>query len=189
MKKKIVVGLDFDGVLAYNPFRVVRPMAYYVKSRFFGIKKLKFFYPTKRWQQILWIIAHESSILPAYGTSLFKEMVKDDLIEAHLITARYSFLDNHLNRWLRRHNLLKVFTSVNLNKEDEQPHLFKERVIKKYKLDYFVEDNLDIVKHLETKRKGGEIKTKILWIYNLFDRNITYPHKFPYLKKALEQIR
>lgn len=184
MKRKIIVGLDFDGVVAYNPFRIIRPVVAFVKSRFFGVTKLNFFYPKRRWQQILWIIAHESSVFPAFGTKLLKKLVNEEKIEVHLITARYSFLDNHLNRWLKRNKLNNIFKTINLNKNNEQPHLFKEKFIRKYKLDYFVEDNLDIVKYLNKK-----YKTKIFWIYNIFDRHVDYKYKYPYLKKALQDIK
>lgn len=189
MSKKIAVGLDFDGVVAYNPFRIVRPIAAFVKAKLFGVKKLKFFYPKFKWQQILWVIAHESSVFPSPGINLFKKMVEDKQIEAHLITARYSFLDNHLNRWLRRNKLQHLFKTINLNKDDEQPHLFKEKIIKKYNLDYFIEDNFDIVKHLNRRRQEGVIKTEIFWIYNIFDRNIPYKNKFPFLRKALYALK
>lgn len=183
MKRKIRVGFDFDGVVAYNPFRVARPLVAYIKRNVFGVKKLKFWYPQKHWQQIFWIVLHESSIFPAKGVDLIKSLVKDDLIEAHLITARYSFLDDHLFKWLEKHKLRRYFKTVNLNTYDEQPHLFKEKLIEKYKLDYFIEDNLDIVKHLVQKNKKN-----IYWIYNLFDRSYRYPHKFSYLEKALKEV-
>lgn len=183
-KKKIVrVGLDFDGVVAYNPFRVARPIVAFVKQRIFGVKKLRFWYPKRKWQQIFWIIIHESSVYPANGVELLQELVKGGRVEAHLVTARYSFLDDHLYKWLRKHKLDKLFKTINLNKLDEQPHLFKERIISKYKLDFFIEDNLDIVKHLNNKNR-----TKIYWIYNVLDRWSDFSNKFPYLEKALENI-
>lgn len=183
MSKMIKVGLDFDGVVAYNPFRIIRPMVSFFKRKILKEKKLRFWYPKKRWQQIFWIILHESSLFPAMGTDFLKKLVKEGQIEAHLVTARYSFLDEHLYRWLEKYKLRKIFKTIHTNKKDEQPHLFKERVIESLELDYFIEDNWDIVKYLSKKQK-----TKIYWIYNLLDRWTNYPDKFPYLEKALEKI-
>ncbi len=183
MKRKVRVGFDFDGVVAYNPFRVVRAPLAFVKRNILGVKKLKFWYPKSKWQQIFWIILHESSIYPAKGIDLLRKMVADGAIEAHLITGRYSFLDNHLSSWLKRHKLNIIFKTINLNKGNEQPHLFKARLINKYKLDYFIEDNLDIVTYLH-----GRQKAQIFWIFNVIDRYHPHPHKYPYLKKALEEI-
>lgn len=188
-KRKIKVGFDFDGVIAYNPFRIIRPIMAAVKKNVFGVKKLKFWYPQKRWQQIFWTILHESSIFPSVGIGEFKKRVKKGEIEAHLITARYSFLEEHLCKWLDRYGLRRYFRTVNLNRRDEQPHLFKERLIEKYKMDIFIEDNLDIVKYLHVKQETKGMKhTKIYWIYNLLDRNYPYPHKFPNLEKALKAV-
>lgn len=195
-RKKIKVGFDFDGVIAYNPFRIIRWPVSYFKKNILGIKKLQFWYPEKRWQQIFWTILHESSVFPARGIDLLKELIEQDRIEAHLITARFSFLDNHLYKWLEKYHLKKLFKTITLNKHDEQPHIFKEKMIEKEKLDYFVEDNWDIVRYLNNKQKtinlpaqtGNQQSTRIYWIYNILDHFVVYPHKFPYLGKALEEI-
>lgn len=183
MAKKIKVGLDFDGVVAYNPFRVIRTFVSFFKHNILGIKKLSFWYPRARWQQLFWIIVHESSVFPARGTKLLEKLVKEGKIEAHLVTARYSFLDDHLYNWLKKYRITHLFKTVTLNKKDEQPHLFKEKMIKDKKLDFFIEDNWDIVKYLDSKQK-----VKVYWIYNVLDRGQKHPHKFPYLEKALEEI-
>lgn len=181
--KKLKVGFDFDGVIAYNPFRIIRFPVSYFKRNVLGMKKLSFIYPKYRWQQMIWTILHESSVFPAKGVEMMKDLIREEKIEAHLITARYSFLDGHLYKWLDRHKLKKFFKTINLNKNNEQPHLFKEKLIKHHNLDIFIEDNLDIVKHLH-----GKGKTNIYWIYNLFDRNIEHPYKYPYLEKAIQDI-
>ena len=183
MKRKIKLGLDFDWVVAYNPFRVCRALTAYFKSNILGMKNLRFWYPQKSWQRIFWIILHESSVFPAKGIDLLEDLIKEGRIEAHLVTARYSFLDNHLFDWLERHKVKHLFKTINLNKKNEQPHLFKEKMIKSYDLDYYIEDNLDIVTHLH-----GKHRTKIYWIYNLVDRWYPHPFKYPYLEKALEDI-
>jgi len=183
MRKPVKIGLDFDGVVAYNPFRVIRFPISFLKRNILGIEKLSFWYPKKRWQQIFWRILHESSIFPAKGIDTLKQLIEEEKIEAHLITARYSFLDDHLHKWLEKHKLKKLFKTINLNKNNEQPHLFKEKIINKHKFDIFIEDNLDIVTYLH-----GKGKTRIYWIYNFLDRYYKHPFKYPYLEKALKDI-
>lgn len=182
-QKALRVGFDFDGVIAYNPFRVIRAPVSKVKREIFGVKKLTFWYPKHPWQQLFWKLLHESSVFPARGTTLLRQLVKEKHIEAHLITARYSFLEDNLYQWLDRYHLRDVFTSITLNAQNAQPHVFKETVINKKKLDAFVEDNLDIVSHLH-----GKSTTKIFWIYNIVDRAHPHPLKFPYLEKALTTL-
>jgi hypothetical protein len=182
MRKKIRIGLDFDGVVAYNPMRIFRPVIVFVKKRVLGIKSVRFIYPEKKWQQLLWKVAHDTSVFPAKGADLLRRFDRDKY-EFHLITARYSFLDDHLDRWLRKYHIKTYFHSINMNMKNQQPHIFKEEMIKKMKLDYFVEDNWDIVSHLKKK-----VNAKVFWIYNIMDRRIIYPYKFPYLQHALEKI-
>ncbi len=185
MKKVTRIGLDFDGVVAYNPFRVIRAPVTFFKRKILKRRGTRFFVPVAPWQKFVWRILHESSVFPASGTELLKEMAKNPKYEFHLITARYSFLRGDLDRWLLKNNLTGMFASINSNEKDEQPHLFKEKVVNSLKLDYFVEDNLDIVAHLRVKNQ-----TLILWIYNIIDRAL-YPrdvNSYPSLKMALTRI-
>lgn len=182
------IGFDFDGVIAYNPVRIVRPLISTFKRSVLGVKKLTFFYPRTPLQRFLWILAHESSIFPSHGSGLFKTLVREGYIEAHLVTARFSFLDNHLKKWLKLYGLDTSFATVTINQKDEQPHLFKEKTVVKNNFDYFIDDNLDIVLHLDKMRREGKFGTEIHWVYNILDRNKPYPHKHPDLKNFLESI-
>jgi hypothetical protein len=181
--KAIRVGIDFDGVLAYNPFRVVRAPVTYVKRKILRQKTTRFYIPQTGVEKALWTILHESSIFPAKGVHLLKELVREKKIDAHLVTARYSFLQKHLYEWLKRNTIEDVFSSITINTHDEQPHIYKEKVINQKKFDYFIEDNLDIVEHVASRTD-----TSILWIYNVLDRSYPYENKFPVLQKALEYI-
>lgn len=183
-KKPLQVGIDFDGVLAYNPFRVARAPVTYVKRKILGERKTHFYIPKTDLEKFIWTILHESSVFPAVGIDLLKRLTEEKKIEAHLVTARYSFLQQNLHKWLKKHDIEDIFSSITINKNDEQPHIYKERVIKEEKFDYFIEDNLDIVKHVAPRSE-----TKVLWIYNLLDRSYPFQDKFPYLKKALEHIQ
>jgi hypothetical protein len=184
IKPKVVrIGVDFDGVVAYNPFRLIRAPVKWFKKRFLGISKTTFFVPKTPAERLIWIIIHESSFFPARGTKLLNGLATNPSYEFHLVTGRYGFLKNNLMKWLKRYHLDATFKTININENCEQPHIFKDKMINKLKLDAFIEDNLDIVRYLENKSK-----TKILWIFNIFDRKQVYPHKFPYLESALKNI-
>lgn len=183
MKKKIKIGVDFDGVVAYNPFRIIRAPIALVKRNVFGIKKLKFFVPQTPLERFIWTVVHESSFFPAIGVERLKELSKRDDVELHLITARFAFLEQNLFTWLTRHALKDIFTGIHINHENRQPHVHKEDLVNSLKLDYFIEDNLDIVTHLVSRTP-----TRVLWIYNILDRLTPYVYKYPYLEKALEEI-
>lgn len=184
MKRKIIVGLDFDGVVAYNPARLTRLPIALIKKHLLGIHKVSFFVPKTPLQRGLWALAHESSMFPARGAQLLRDLTREGVIEAHLVTSRFAFLEPNLYQFLNRWNLRQCFTSITLNKREEQPHKYKERVIRKMQFDYYLEDNWDIVAHLSS----AAIDTEIHWIYNLLDRNREFPTKHPYLEHALQDI-
>lgn len=184
MNKKIVVGLDFDGVVAYNPVRLARLPISAIKKHIFGIDTVSFFVPQTPFQRSLWALGHETSVFPAKGASLLRTLTSEGIIEAHLVTARFGFLEEHLLRFLDRWQLRDTFKTITLNTRGEQPHLYKVRIVKERKFDYFIEDNWDIVAHLDAQKS----KTQIHWIYNILDRGRTYPRKHPYLEQALKSI-
>lgn len=181
--KKIRVGVDFDGVVAYNPARILRGYVKWFKRRVLGITRLSFMVPKNPVVKLLWILIHESSVFPARGIGLLKTLAAEDRYEFYLITGRFPILERSLRRWLKRNKLEVLFKTVCINTKEEQPHLFKQAKIEELNLDYYIEDNLDIVEYL-----SGKTKTKVFWIYNVADRNRPYQNKFPYLEKALEAI-
>ncbi len=184
MKKKIVVGLDFDGVVAYNPARLARFPISFIKRHILGVQKVQFFVPKTPIQRALWALVHETSMFPSQGATLLRHLVRSGQIEAHLVTARFGYLEEGLLRFLNRWDLADCFTSITLNSKEEQPHKFKERIIRLHKFSYYVEDNWDIVSHLARQQDHTEVH----WIYNLVDRAQIYDYKYPYLQKSLEHI-
>ena len=184
MKSKILrVGFDLDGVILYNPARIMRPLISIVKRLLLHKTKLKFYYPHSPFEKWAWKQFHRSSIFIAPGMNELKMLVKEKKIIAYLVTSRFSFFGTGLMRWINKNNLDTVFENVYFNKNDEQPHMYKEKMIKKLDLDFFIEDNFDIVRFVNNKSK-----TKILWIYNIFDFFVDYPLKFASLKAAIKSI-
>ncbi|OGD09248.1 hypothetical protein A2397_02850 [Candidatus Amesbacteria bacterium RIFOXYB1_FULL_44_23] len=185
MRKVIRVGLDFDGVVTYHPMRVARVLIAFIKHKILKIKKLGFFVPQNKWQKMLFrIVVVWPSVLPANGVKLLKLMSKSSKYEFYLVTGRFGFVKDDTYQWLKRWGLSKTFKNVCINEKNDQPHNFKLKMCQKFKFDYYIEDNWDIVNSL-----NGKTRTKLFWIYNILDRGRKYSFKFPYLKLALEQIK
>lgn len=183
--KIIRVGLDFDGVVTYNPMRIARLLVSFVKHKIIKVKKLGFFAPKNYWQKVIFFMAVViPSLWPANGAALLRKLSKSSEIEFYLITGRYGFVKENTISWLKRFRLLDVFKKIFINDDNLQPHEFKMNIIDKQKFDYYIEDNLDVVKFLY--KNCPDIKT--LWIYNIVDRNNKYVYKFPDLRRALEKI-
>lgn len=186
------VGFDLDGVLLYNPVRIIRPIIAELKKRSIGIKrkKLQFYKPKSRWEQELWRLFHKSSFTPAEGLNMIKELVDAGLIEAHIVTARFEHLRKDTEEWMEKIGAKGVFSSWHMNEKNEEPHVYKERKIKELNLDVFIEDNWDIVNHLHTvfEKEERTVKRQMLWIYNMLDKKIPHPYKFSTLLSSVEHV-
>jgi len=181
----IRVGFDFDGVVMYNPLRVIRPLMSFLKlKKLVKKEQLTFFQPRSKGQKFFWWLAHQTSLFPATGMEELRSLVESGRIEAFLITGRSSFLNKDLREKLKMYDLTNIFSKIFITDRDEQPHLFKEKMIKQLNLKYFIEDNWDIVMYLGKKLKAS----RLLWIYNIADRSKRYRDKYPNLKAAIKGI-
>ena len=187
MKKQLRVGFDLDGVLLYNPARIARPIIVFIKKIFFKKEVDKFHYPQTRFQKLFWLVFHKIVFGPAFGYDELKRLIKSKKIKAYIITGRNESLKNDFNKWLIKLESNKFFSGSYFNDKNEQPYIFKEKMIKKLRLDLYVEDNWDIVYFLKLKMKNE--KLKIFWIYNILDRSKKFPDKFPNLDSVVAKIK
>jgi uncharacterized HAD superfamily protein len=175
MSKKLKIGLDLDGVVLYNPARVIRPIARFVKGKKVVKRSVdEFYHPKSRLEEIMWEIMHWSSLFIAPGLKDLKDLVDQEKIELYLITGRYSCLERDSRRWLNKLKKQDIFKGFYFNDQDEQPNLHKEKIINKLDIDIFVEDNYDIVSFLGKKFNSHK---KIIWLTNILDKNIDYQYK------------
>lgn len=189
--KPLRVGFDMDGVLLYNPARIIRPfISLLKKKKVLERKELEFYVPHPGWEEFFWEMLHKSSFCLAPGYKQILQLRKQNLIEPYLITARFNHLKKDYLKWKKRMKADEVFKQCFINDQDEQPHLFKERMIKELKLDVFVEDNWDIVHYLDqmSSLANKKNKPKIIWVSNIFDHKIKYFHKVTSLKQAINLI-
>jgi hypothetical protein len=194
MKKETLrVGFDLDGVLLYNPARIVRPIIALMKKKKVLIDRneLEFYVPKPGLGQFFWELLHKSSMWVAPGFEQIEELKNQKLIEPYLITGRFGHLKKDYLKWKQKMGAQQLFASCYMNGRNEQPHLFKERMIKELKLDVFIEDNWDIVQYLDqafSQKKAGQNSVKIIWLSNALDFRIDYHAKANNLKQALSLI-
>lgn len=189
MKKQILkVGFDLDGVLLYNPARIIRPIMFFIKKHILKRDLNKFYYPKNKIEKLIWWFLHKSSLWPSSGIGELIALVKQKKINAYIVSARYELLEKDFTRWIKIIDPDKVFSGYFYNNKNDQPQLFKEMMIKKLSLDIYVEDNWDIVSYLDLKSKGQNPKAKIFWIYNLLDRNKPFSNKFSDLNSVINKI-
>ncbi len=179
------VGVDLDGVVTYNPFRITRPAVSFIKSAVLHKKEVGFFIPKNRWQKLIYeTVIVRASFFPAISTKWLKSYSGQKNIRLILITGRYAFTKQETLNWLTKWGLTSVFDKIYINEKNEQSHVYKERLIRENKLDYYIDDNWDIADFLRTRNL-----TKVCWIYNFSDRYKRFDYKYASLRKALEAIR
>ena len=137
-------------------------------------------------EKIFWFILHKSSLWPSPGIKELVKLVKQKKINAYVVSARYELLEKDFTRWINIIDPNKDFSGYFYNNKNDQPYLFKEKMIKKLKLDIYVEDNWDIVYYLKLKMKNE--KLKIFWIYNILDQYIKHQYKFSSLKEVVKKL-
>ena len=189
-KEKIKVAFDMDGVLLYNPSRIFRTLiSKSKKANLFPRKELEFYHPQNKFEKWFWLFLHKSSFKIANGFKKLEKMVKAGDLEIYIVSGRFSCLQNDSKKWLKKLNKKNMFKGIYFNDCDQDPHVFKEKMLKELQVDYFVEDNWDVVNYLHHKLELKNQKPEIWWVTNLFDQTIEYPHKYLSFKSVLNDLR
>jgi hypothetical protein len=120
-----------------------------------GGSRLHYRFPHSNLEQMIRKISHFYLFRPPMGKNInfIKKIAKDDDYELYIVSSRYSFLKRETEIWLEKRNLEKLFKKIYLNEKNEQPHLFKEKVLKEIKPDIFIDDDEAIVDYLCQKTK------------------------------------
>ena len=157
--KPLRLGFDLDGVLIGKPFFIPQSWLEYL-FRGKRQKKLHYRYPKTKLE--IWIrkFSHFYLFRPPLKENIenIKQIQQKRSCWLYVVSGRYSFLEKETKIWLKKRNLEDVFIKVFINLNDEQPHLFKEKTIKKLNLDYFFEDDPQIVDYLKSKISQSRIK-------------------------------
>src|SRR5207248_3124815 len=81
----------------------------------------------------------------------------------YLISSRFKFLEKRTEKLIKKYGLDKIFDEMYFNFENQQPHIFKDQIIKKLSLDVYVDDDLSLIRHVARESS----KTKFFWLNQL----------------------
>lgn len=149
-KKTVKIGFDFDKVFVdYPPFIPERLINKLYKK---NSTDLSYRIPGKIEQKI-----REFSHLP-----LFRPPIKGNVkalgiiannanLEIYLISSRFNFLEKRTEDWLSKYKIRSYFKKLYFNFNNEQPHIFKNKLINQLGIKIYVDDDLDILKYLLKK--------------------------------------
>lgn len=145
-----IIALDLDGVIIGRPPCISKSVIEYL-YRDHSKKNLSYRFPSFLEQQI-----RKLSHLPFVRSPMTEnlELVKDlDLNKNQLlvISGRFGFLKDLTYRWLDKYQIREKFKQVYLNTDNLQPHLFKEKMLSKIKVDLFVDDDFETLTYLASR--------------------------------------
>ena len=157
--KLMQIGFDLDKVFIDSPPLIPsRIIEKFYKKRDNGILQYRIpSYPEQLFRKSLHFPALRQPIKK--NLALLRNISKKDN-KIYLISSRYKFLEEITNKLIKKHNLDEVFDGLYFNYENKQPHLFKEDVLKKLKLDMYIDDDLSLLKHVAKENP----QTKFFWL-------------------------
>lgn len=144
------IGFDFDGILVSYPLLIpsfvidyfYRNNAHALSYRFPGL-----------FEQKVRLFSHHIIFRPPLKKNIadLSKLAKNENLEIYLISGRFGFLKEKTHVWLETHNLNHYFTKIFFNFDNQQPHIFKNKTIKKYKIELFIDDDLPLLEYLANK--------------------------------------
>lgn len=150
-RKIIRIGFDLDGVIVGKPPLVPKGLIEFLTKKPTNAF-LHFRFPKSCLEQHVRKFSHFYLFRPPLRQNIdFIKKLNSKKYELYVISGRYSFLTFETDLWLKKRGLENLFKAVFINLGNEQPHLFKERIIKELNLDYFFEDDPDTVAYLGKK--------------------------------------
>lgn len=154
------IGFDFDKVfIDYPPFIPDKLINWLFKDN--SKKELTYRFPGRIEQEIR-KISHFGLFRPPIEENIafVQSLAKKINHKPFLISGRFGFLQGITQTLIERYGLKNIFDGMAFNFSNEQPHFFKERTIKKYKLDVYIDDDLPLLIFLQKENK----KTKLFWL-------------------------
>jgi hypothetical protein len=154
------IGFDLDKIfINFPPLIPAKIIELLNKEK--GDLSLKYRIPSKLEQNIR-ILSHS----PILRSPIIKNLsyIKDPNLvknnKYYLISGRFDFLKKRTDNFIKKYRLNNVFRAMYFNYKNEQPHQFKDQIIKKLKLDIFVDDDLQLLEYLN----GNNPKTNFFWL-------------------------
>lgn len=187
MGKKIKIAFDLDGVVARHSLGGI-----WVKIRLLKEKILKkvhtkeYYYPKTGIEKAAWKVINYLRLPNKEGIDKIRKMRRQNKFSFYLVTSRFKFNYPSTIRWLKKYRLLPLFEKVLVNVEDQDPIKFKLIVVKREGLNYFIDDDLEVLRTL------CQTPAKLLWMvprHRTKKENNSYQIKTcQSLAEALEEI-
>lgn len=188
----MIIGFDFDKVFVnYPPLIPDSLVDFLYKGKFFKktkrVEDLSYRFPGSIEQQIRILSHHHYFRRPINSNiqALRKISEKKD-VQVYLVSSRFNFLKKTTKEIIDRYKIKKYFNKVYFNYENKQPHIFKEELIKKLKIEKYIDDDLDLALYLAKKIP----ELKVYWLNNKSKKSkMDLPNNVTRIKDLSEFIK
>lgn len=157
MEKKIKIAFDLDGVIIDKPPLIPKKL---LEKLFRGFKNkgLHYRFPKTQFEQQIRKLSHFYLFRPPIKKNIefIKKLALSKKYELYVVSGRYLFLKNQTENWLEKRGLTSIFKKVFINLNNEQPHLYKEKMLAKIGADIYVDDDFLLADYL-SKNKNCRI--------------------------------
>lgn len=115
-------------------------------------------------EQIFRLITHHPILRPPITENIefIKAVTQKSKDKHYLISSRFHFLKGKTEEIIKKYQFNKIFDEMFFNFENKQPHLFKNGVINKLKINRYVDDDIFLIKFLALNNP----KTIFYWLNN-----------------------
>ncbi len=168
------IGFDLDGIFINTPPLVPKEIIEKLyKKKDNGVLLYKI--PSVP-EQLFRKATHLPIFRPPIEENLrfLKSISKKDN-KLYLISSRFKFLEKETNQLVKRYGLDTIFDGIYFNFDNKQPHVFKDEIIKKLKLDVHIDDDLSLIKFVAQHNP----KIKFLWLNNKLNKDFIAANVFP----------
>lgn len=154
---QLKIGFDFDGIFVDAPPLIpTKFIEFLYKGKLKSLDKsdlkLKYRIPGSAEKRIR-VFSHNIIFRPPIKNNIrsLKLINKKTNHKIYLVSSRFGFLKEKTNIWMDKHKMKKEFNEIYFNFNNMQPHLFKEKIIKKNNITHYIDDDLDLLVYLSKK--------------------------------------
>lgn len=161
------IGFDLDNIFIDTPPIIPKSIIERLYKK--KTKDTLLYRIPSRTEQYIRLFSHLPFLRPAIeqNIEILKSMQKNNS-NYYLISSRYGFLKKATDGLIKKHNLDQFFDDLHFNYKNEQPHLFKQKLISDLKLDKYIDDDLHLLKFIANNNN----KTKLYWFNKKINKKI-----------------
>lgn len=146
------IGFDLDGVFIDKPPFISKRL---IEWLYRGHDHRLFYRIPSKTEQFIRILTHYPIFRPALRRNVeFIKRLNNDSNKYYLISSRFGFLKDRTESIVNRYQLVDIFYKMYFNFDDNQPHVFKEKMLRKLVIDRYVDDDLPLLKFLAKRNSG-----------------------------------